>query len=159
MKAWWNTLNTRERRLVLLAALLASLTALWLLVGKPLLAHRQSLQQDLEAARAIHGELQARRTEILSLRQGEGTAANSNTGSLHSGIIATLARFQLDGTGTRSEETDKNTVNLKLENKPFDALAQFLAAVTTEQAARITYMTLKPASRPGTVDAELTLQR
>ncbi|MFN3786270.1 MAG: type II secretion system protein GspM, partial [Thiothrix sp.] len=133
-------------------------TLLWLLVWKPLSNHRQLLQQDLEDARAVYSEMQARRAEILALRNNSNALSATN-GSLHTAVISTLERFQLDGEGTSSEETDKNTVSLQLENKPFDALAQFLAAIESEQAAKTTRMTLKPAAKPGTVNAELTLER
>lgn len=158
MNVWWQNLAARERRLVLFGISLIVLTALWLFVWKPLSNYRQLLQQDVADARAAHSEMQARRAEILALRNN-GNAAPATNGSLHTAVISTLERFQLDGNGTSSEETDKNTVSLTLEGKPFDALAQFLAAIESEQAAKTTRMTLKPAAKPGTVDAQLTLER
>lgn len=158
MNAWWQNLNTRERRLVRFGMTLVGITLLWLLIWKPLSNHRQLLQQDVEDARAANSEMQARRAEILALRTN-GNAAPTTSGSLHTAVISTLERLQLDGDGTSSAETDKNTVTLKLEGKPFDALAQFLAAIESEQAAQTTRLTLKPAAQPGTVDAEVTLER
>ncbi|OQX15745.1 MAG: hypothetical protein BWK73_05935 [Thiothrix lacustris] len=162
MKAWWQTLAANERRLLSIGAALIGLTLLWLFVWKPLSAHHQLLQQDLEDAQAAHAEMQHQRAEILALRGASPNASNvpnATNGSLHTGVIAALKQFQLDGTNTSSEEKNKNTVTLKLKAKPFDTLAQFLAAMETQYAANTTSMTLKPADKPGTVDAQLTLER
>ncbi|SDZ88230.1 Type II secretion system (T2SS), protein M [Thiothrix caldifontis] len=159
MKAWWQNLAASERRLMSGGAILIGLTMLWLFVWKPLNTHHQLLQQDLVDAQAAHAEMQRQRAEILALRGAAPNAAVAASGSLHTSVIAALKQFQLDGTGTSSEEKNKNTVTLKLEAKPFDTLAQFLAAMETQHAANTTSMTLKPAGKPGTVDAQITLER
>lgn len=157
MKTWWQNLTPRERQLVMTGVILIGLTMLWLLVWKPLASYHRLLQQDLADAQAVNQEMQARRGEILSLRGGSTPAATG--GSLHSVVIDTLKQYQLDGEGTTSEEKDKNSVSLKLEGKPFDALAQFLARMETQYAALATRMDMKPADKPGTVDAQITLER
>ncbi len=159
MKAWWQNLAANERRLLSIGAALIGLTLLWLFVWQPLSAHHQLLQQDLEDAQAAHAEMQRQRAEILALRGASPNAPVAAGGSLHTSVIAALKRFQLDGTGTSSEEKNKNTVTLKLEAKPFDTLAQFIAMMETQHAANTTSMTLKPADKPGTVDAQITLER
>ncbi len=70
MKAWWQNLAASERRLVLIGAILIGLTMLWLFLWKPLAAHHQLLQQDLEDAQAAHAEMQNQRAEVLKLRGG-----------------------------------------------------------------------------------------
>lgn len=159
MKAWWQNLAANERRLLSIGAALIGLTLLWLFVWKPLSAHHQLLQQDLEDAQSAHAEMQRQRAEILALRGASPNAPAATGGSLHTNVIAALKQFQLDGTGTSSEEKNKNTVTLKLEAKPFDTLAQFIAMMETQHAANTTSMTLKPADKPGTVDAQITLER
>lgn len=160
MKAWWQNLSASERRLLSIGAALISLTLLWLFVWKPLSAHHQLLQQDLEDAQAAHAEMQRQRAEILTLRGVTPNApAVATSGSLHTSVIAALKQFQLDGTGTSSEEKNKNTVTLKLQAKPFNTLVQFIARMETQHAANTTSMTLKPADKPGTVDAQITLER
>jgi type II secretory pathway component PulM len=159
MKAWWQNLAASERRLLSIGAVLIGLTLLWLFVWKPLSAHHQLLQQDLADAQAAHAEMQRQRAEILALRGASPNAPAAASGSLHTSVIAALKQFQLDGTGTSSEEKNKNTVTLKLEAKPFDTLAQFLAAMESQYATNTTSMTLKPADKPGTVDAQITLER
>lgn len=158
MKTWWQSLAASERRLVTWGAVLIGLTMLWLFIWKPLNSHHQLLQQDLADAQAAHAEMQQQRTEILALR-GASPGSVAAGGSLHTTVIAALKQFQLDGTGTTSEEKDKKTVTLKLEAKPFDTLVQFLAMMETQHAANTTAMTLKPAGKPGTVDAQITLER
>ena len=159
MKAWWKNLAASERRLVMMGAGLIGLTVLWLFLWKPLAAHHELLQLDLADAQAAHTEMQSQRGEVLALRGASPGAAPASNGSLHTAVIAALKQFQLDGAGTTSDEKDKKTVNLKLEAKPFDTLVKFLAAMETQQAANTTSMSLKPADKPGTVDAQITLQR
>lgn len=158
MKAWWSNLNQRERRLVISAALLVGLSLLWMLAVKPFINHRRLLQQDLADAQAIYQQMQQQRPEIIKLRGGN-TVPSDRDGSLHSAVIATLKQFQLDGEGTSSEEKAKDSVTLKLEGKPFDALARFLSQMDARHAARATRLTLEPADKVGTVDADITLER
>ncbi len=103
------------------------------------------------------------KTNVLKSSSSGAASASASPaatgGSLHTAVIAALKQFQLDGAGTTSEEKDKKTVNLKLEAKPFDTLAQFLALMETQHAANTTSMTLKPAAKAGTVDAQITLER
>lgn len=159
MKTWWNSLAPRERQLVMAGAILIGLTLVWLFVWRPLASHHQLLQQDLADAQAANLEMQSRRTEILNLRGASPAAAAAPGSSLHTAVIAALKQFQLDGAGATSEEKDKNSVSLKLEGKPFDALAQFLALMETQHAALATRMDMKPAAKPGAVDAQITLER
>lgn len=161
MKSWWLSLNTREKRLVLIAAALLGITLLWLVVGKPLMNQHQLVQQDLEDALAINRDMQQQRPAILAMQgnPSAGGAAVQTGGSLHSAVIATLKRYQLDGTGTSTEEKDKDSVTLKLEGKPFNPLAQCLAQLESQYAAYATSMSLKPGKTTGTVDAEITLER
>lgn len=159
MKAWWNNLNQRERGLVMIAALLVMLALLWMLIGKPLYNHHRLLQQDLADAQAIQQQLQQQRSDIMKLRGGGTSQPVTSNGSLHSAVIDALKQFQLDGEGSSSEGKTRDSVTMKMENKPFDALARFLSHMDTRYAARVTRMTLKPADKTGAVDAEITLER
>jgi general secretion pathway protein M len=159
MNTWWQGLNAREKQLVSLAGILLVVALLWLLIGKPIVAHHALLQQDLADAQDANTQMQQQRATIAALQSASPAAAANTTGSLHTGLINTLKQFQLDGAGTSTEEKDKDTVILKLESKSFDALAQCLAQMESQFAARATSMSLKPAAKSGTVDAEITLKR
>ena len=158
MNAWWQSLNAREKRLVGFAGALVLFALLWVLVWKPLMSRHRLLQQDLADAQEVNAQMQQQRDEILALR-GASAATVNTTGSLHTGVINTLKQYQLDGAGTSTEEKDKDTVILKIEGKAFDAFAQALAQLESQLAAHPTSMSLKPASKPGTVDAQITLER
>ncbi len=158
MNAWWQSLNEREKRLVGFAGALVLFALLWVLVWKPLMSRHRLLQQDLADAQEVNAQMQQQRDEILALRGASATTVNT-TGSLHTGVINTLKQYQLDGAGTSTEEKDKDTVILKLEGKAFDALAQALTQLENQLAARPSNMSLKPAGKPGTVDAQITLER
>ena len=163
MKAWWQSLNLREKRLVGAAGGLVFIALLWTLVWKPLLKHHQLLQEDLQDAMSINAELQQQRAAVFALRNGGGgdneTAPANTTVNLHSAVITLLKRFQLDGAGTSTEEKDKNTVLLKLDSKSFDALAQFLINAERQYAAYAVSMDLTPTAKSGTVNANITLKR
>ena len=158
MNAWWQSLNEREKRLVGFAGALVLFALLWVLVWKPLMSRHRLLQQDLADAQEVNAQMQQQRDEILALRGASATTVNT-TGSLHTGVINTLKQYQLDGAGTSTEEKDKDTVILKLEGKAFDALAQALTQLENQLAMRPSNMSLKPAGKPGTVDAQITLER
>lgn len=159
MNAWWQNLNTREKRLVILAAVLLGTALLWLVVAKPLLQHNQLLKQDIEDARGIQAQLQKQAGQISQLNRNGAAKQQTFSGSLHNQVIKTLKQHQLDGSGTSSESNGADSVTLKLEAKPFDALIQALAQLEGRYAIRITRMKLEPADKTGTVDADITLER
>lgn len=159
MKSWWQNLNKRERNLVLLAAILASIALAWTLVWKPLARYHTFLQQDLQDARDIRAQMQQQRTAIARLQSSPDQQQPAQGGSLDSTVNHLLKQHQLDGAGTSSEEQDRDTVALKLDGKPFDNLIRFLAQMESQHATHATSMTLKPAEATGLVDAQITLQR
>lgn len=159
MNTWWQNLNSRERRLVVLAGSLLAIALLWVLVGKPLASRYKLLQQDVQTALELNQQMQQQRGEIEQLRGAASTTPNLSDENLYSAVNKLLKQHQLDGEGTSADEKDNNQVSLKLDGKPFDTLIRFLAQLENEYAAHTTSMTLKPTDKSGMVDAEILLQR
>lgn len=160
MNAWWQGLNKRERNLVLTAAAFALLALGWMLIWKPLAQYKTFLKQDLQEAQEVHLQMQQQRAEILKLRgESNNNQPATNSGSLYTGVLSLMKQHRLDGDGASSEERDRDTVTIKLENKPFDSLVRLLAQAESRFAAHATSMSLKPAKAAGLVDAQITLQR
>lgn len=159
MKAWWQSLNTRERRLVTIAAALLAMIFLWLLIWKPLARHYTFLQQDLQVARDANQQMQQQRGEILSARGASPDAVPLSSENLYSAVTNLLKQHQLDGEGSSSDSQERDKVRIKLTGKPFDALARFLDQMEHQYAAHVSSMTLKPAKESGLIDAEILLQR
>lgn len=159
MNAWWQGLNKRERNLVLAAVAFVLLALGWMLVWKPLAQYKTYLKQDLQEAQEVHLQMQQQRAEILKLHGESTNQPVANSGSLYTGVLSLMKQYRLDGEGASSEERDSDTVTLKLESKPFDALIRLLAQAESRFAAHATSMTLKPTKEAGLVDAQITLQR
>ena len=157
MNVWWQNLNGRERLWVMLAGGLIAAMLLWLTLGKALLGHYQLLQHDLTTARDVQQKMQQQRDTIMQAHGKPAVSASAE--NLYTAVTALLVQYQLDGTGSNSQEKDENTVSLTLTGKPFDAVVRFLAQLEREYGAYAVSMTLKPTDKGGLVDAEIQLKR
>ncbi len=158
MNAWWQGLNKRERNLVIATAVFTLLALGWMLIWKPLAQYKTLLKMDIEDAQETHLLMQQQRAEILKLRNA-GNNQPTTAGSLYTGILGLLKQNKLDGEGASSEEKNRDTVTLKLEDKSFDSLVRLLSQAERRFAAHASSMTLKPAKEAGLVDAQITLER
>jgi general secretion pathway protein M len=159
MNAWWHNLSPSEKRLMLLGGLAIGLTLIWLFVIKPAYRYYSDLQWDVNAAKEVQSKLQQNRNKIQAFNQQANPQAPDDGQSLQSLVLNELRQFQLVGSDTATEDKDKNAVDLKLTNKPFDAIIQLMGKLESQYQVRATSMTLKPANEAGRVDAQIALER
>ncbi|MGL4185529.1 MAG: type II secretion system protein GspM [Thiotrichaceae bacterium] len=159
MNAWWQNLNPSEKRLMLLGSIAIGLTLLWLFVLKPAYRYYSDLQWDVNAAKEVQSKLQQNRNKIQAFNQQANPQVPDDGQSLQSLVLNELRQFQLAGSDTATEDKDKNAVELKLSNKPFDSVIQLVGKLESQYQVHATSMTLTPAREAGRVDAQIALQR
>ena len=103
--------------------------------------------------------MQQNRNKIQAFNQQANPQAPDDGQSLQSLVLNELRQFQLAGSDTATEDKDKNAVELKLSNKPFDSVIQLVGKLESQYQVHATSMTLTPAREAGRVDAQIALQR
>jgi len=161
MKAWFETLDARERVFVLAGAAVVVIALLYAFVWAPLDSGHKALQSNvvvwersLAELRPLKG-LQAASTSTQPTVQG---------GAQQTPVVIvdlTLRARGLDRSLQRSQPTTSNGIRVEFENVAFDDLVLWLGDLGTQYAMHVSSGSLSVASRagPGRINATLTLER
>lgn len=160
MKAWWAGLAPRERRILVLGAVVLGLILAWVAVWEPLLQGRSALRSDVArlSAEAVWMEQVAddvRRRARLEQRApalpGEGGSVLTliEVSANAAGLRSALTRVQPEGEGAR----------LILDSVGFDALMGWLAELEQRQGLQVSELMIEGQQAAGQVSVRLLLER
>ena len=160
MKAWWAGLAPRERRILVLGAVVLGLLLAWVAVWEPLLQGRSALRSDVArlSAEAVWMEQVAddvRRRARLEQRApalpGEGGSVLTliEVSANAAGLRSALTRVQPEGEGAR----------LILDRVGFDALMGWLAELEQRQGLQVSELMIEGQQAAGQVSVRLLLER
>jgi len=158
LKIWWQGLEQREQRILLLgsAALLAML--LYVLLLEKLPAERQQVQQSLLASQKVLYNLEAIAAQVKLARQNPQHKKPQLKGSLlglvdqatrQAGIRQQVKRLTPDG---------KDQVRLWFDSVSFDQSMNWLAKLH-QQGVQVEQISVNPLSQAGLVRLSVTLVR
>jgi general secretion pathway protein M len=159
MKAWWQNLAERERRLLQAAALVILAVLGWVLVWEPLDRSRADWRQRAVAADA---NLQWMRsaTEQLARQRAAGGGMVVNDGrSLLARVDGGAREAGLGGAMLRVEPTGPDQVRVQFQQAGFDDLMQWLEQLAQQQAVRVSELSVQRAQGVGLVDARIGLEQ
>ncbi len=160
MRAWFESLESREQLFVGIGALAVAIIVFWGLVWLPLDTGQRNMQasvadwqRSLTELRAIGASMQATKS---TQRQKRVTSNDSPVVI----VDKTLRAQGLNNTVQRQQPTP-NGVRVEFENVAFDQLVVWLGELNTKHAMEVQAGSLSLASRagPGRINASLTLER
>lgn len=158
MKALWQRLAPRERRIVAGALPLLLAMAAWALVWEPFLAEHRRYQTTLEDKRETASWMEAAAATIR--RHGAAPAAHeATTESLLTLVDRGSKGAGIGGAVKRLEPAGSAGVRLWLEDIPFDRLAAWLVELERTQGVTAESLRLDRQEQDGLVRARLTLVR
>lgn len=154
LAAWSQSLNERERRLVLGAGLLAILVLLYALVSLDRgVAHAQvrltQKQQELAWMRSVEPQLAA---------AGPAAAAPTSQRSLIVIVDQSAREVGLGTSLASSEPSPQGGLSVKLDKAPFDTLVGWLARLAQQNRVRVESATIDGAGAAGLVNATIVLR-
>jgi general secretion pathway protein M len=158
MRAWFDSLEARERMMVAAGSALLVLFLLYVLVWSPIHSGYDALRNNVEEQRATAMWMQESAQALASLKRNSGKAAQGLGGkSLLSVADSTARAGGLGPALKRVEPEGSDSVRVWLDGAPFDVLVKWLGTlstlgVSTESA------TLERGEATGRVNARLTLQ-
>ncbi|MCK5324873.1 MAG: type II secretion system protein M [Woeseiaceae bacterium] len=159
MRAWFESLEHRERLFVAGGAVVVAFAVLWGLVWMPLDKGHRDLQERVSTWERSLAELRP----LVSMPQpASGSQAAPQISSTQSPVVivdTTLRERQL-GQPKRSQPTP-NGIRVEFENVAFDDLMLWLGDLSTQYGMEVQAGSLSTAARsgPGRINATLTIER
>ncbi|MBK8070140.1 MAG: type II secretion system protein M [Rhodanobacteraceae bacterium] len=155
MKAWWASLQERERRLLTVLGVLAAALLWWLMLLRPLEAARSSAQAAVATLNQQRGEARAQADAILASRHA---AAPRPVRSLFALIDSSARDAGLMNAQTRIEPLAENRVRVIMDGTDFDRLSTWLETLDRDEGIDISEWSVDRALVPGVVNATMTLE-
>lgn len=150
----WARASSRERRLVVLAAIVVLAGGGWAWLWQPMQADVARLSRDLPRERAVLASSRAQAADLLALEKAPAAAR----GPLVPAIERALAERGLRADAGALDDKD-GRVRVNLASVRFDALVPLLAALTRDGGLHVIEATVTQRVEPGLVRAELVIAR
>ncbi len=159
MRAWFDSRNDSEKRLLVLCALVVMGALYFLLIVDPMSQANARLATRLGAARELEAHLVEVANEMQSLGGGAKQRATLPPGASLLNVVTTSAH----AAGVQ-EHTKKmapagaNALSLYLDDMPFPKLAAWLVNLDEKQGIEVERATIEALPVAGLVRADLTLK-
>jgi len=157
----WQALQPRERRMLVLTAVVLSAVLFYLLVWTPLRTGIDETRRKVAAQEKQLAELQAMAAEVRRLR---GRRRNQGTSPLQGSLLGTIQasaeRKGLGGTLKKVQPSGQagRTVILWMENAPFDVLVDWLGLLGRQYGIRVSEISIERRDEPGRVNSRMILE-
>lgn len=155
LQQWFNGLESRERLLVSIGAVVVGLTLLYLLIWEPVAKAHQHREADLAASRQL-----ANRIERLVGQTNNNTGGNATRGlSLLSAVDQASKSGTLNKPLSRIQPEGDTEVKVWLEAVSFDALVRWIDQLHQRDGIVVRSAQIEKDATPGLVSAQLSLVR
>ncbi len=159
MKDWFMQLEPRERLLISCAAGMLVFALVIMLGIRPLVAGAERGEQLVADKQVLLSDLN-QAAERLGPQTSGATPSNSgNRQSLVVLVDQTTRNHGLSGNLKRNQPDGANSIRLRLENAPFDALVQWLSELQNRHGLGAASANIDTAQAPGRVNCNLVLSR
>lgn len=161
MKEWYNNLEPRERRILLIGAGVLVIAMLYLLAWEPLVNKSADLRKSIEKNQELvtwmeHAAEQAR--QMQAQIEARGPSGKTNGQSLLGTIDRTAKSRELGDSVKRVQPDGKSRAKVWLEKAPFNAMVQWLESLQRQQGIRIVTSVIEKQEEAGLVNARLVLE-
>ncbi len=161
MKDWWESLQARERYMVLVAGVLVTITILYFAVWTPIVSSRDSKQARVDAKRDTVVWMLTKKQEVEHLKRinpnlfktssdSRSLLAIVDTGAKQMGIRSTIKRIEPKG---------DDSVQLHLEDIAFDYLIVLLGELERRNNIGVADASFNRSEQIGKVTGKVTLKK
>ena len=145
MITWWQQLNLREKRLVLVMAPLVVIFILYSFVWQPLNDNIAKTEKNVARQQLLLSWVQENTERFQQAKSSGGNRAN---GSLSSIVNRTAGRYKISI--TRMQPQGDN-IQVWIDEIAFNRLLEWLEQLSTKEGLRVTNIDLSNAEQPGVV--------
>lgn len=152
-------LAPRERVMVIAAAIVVTLTVIYLALWEPLVQYRAREATNLESARALANRLEVIGAQVAAQRGSTPAATASRNLSLLAAVDQAARAGTLGKPPARLQPEGDNEVRVWLERTAFDGMVRWVHELDRQHGIVVSTADIERLSEPGLVDARLTLVR
>lgn len=160
MKEWWLAQSERDRRILAIGAVVATVAAFYSLLWEPLHQRSSKYQQLIQEQTQLLQWMQQRSTEAKQLMAGSPNRPKSKQGGTLLSLVDEQARKAGLGKGLkRVEPAGKGQVRLWFEEVAFNKLASWLGTLEKTYGTQVDSAVIDRGTSPGQVNARLVIKR
>jgi general secretion pathway protein M len=161
MKDWFDALESREKLVVALGALIVAVALIYGLVWTPLDKNHDTVSASVNDWQESLAELRPLRGLAQSGGPSTGSAATVSQQAPIIVVDQTLRSRGLEQFRRRSQPTSSNGIRVEFENVAFDDLVLWLGDLSEQHSMHVQAGSLSKGSQsgPGRINATLTLER
>ena len=161
MKDWWETLQTRERYMVLAATALVVFTILYFAIWTPISSGRDNKQNRVEAKQETVAWMMQKKQEVEHLKRINPNMFNrSNDSRSLLAVVDTGAKqMGVRPAITRIQPKDDDSVQIWFEDIAFDYLIVLLGELQRRNNIDVADVSLDRSEQVGKVSGKVTLIR
>lgn len=159
MKDWFNSLEQRERRIVVVGAALLMVMLIYVMAWDPLVNKVDALRTSTAEQQALLNWMQQSAQEVKQLRGSSGQRSQVVGGqSLLSLVDSTAKSGRLGKSLKRVQPDGEQQVRVWLEEANFDDVVRWLTTLETRQGVRIVSSVFQAKEAAGRVDVRLVFE-
>ncbi len=160
LRNWYDSLQPRERVMVLVTTLVVIVTLFYVAVWEPL---HKGLQQELEKRDNLQKSLawmQGAAQEVRALRAAGVSGQRRNTNAPVSLTIEkTAASAGIKSKLGKLESSGKNAARARLDNVDFNQMILWLNTIEQNYGIAASSVNIESAGKPGLVNARISFSR
>ncbi len=161
MKAWWMSLQTRERMIFMVSAIMLVLILIYLLIIEPYIESRTMLANNIQANQQTLVWMQQASQQVKQLRASASprVRAGKDKRSLLAVVDISAKRSKIRTNIQRMEPQGKDGIKLTIDDVDFDKLIRWVGSIQLSQGVNVTRGTVSRSDTLGLIDSRLSLQR
>lgn len=153
----WDLLAPRERRALVLGALVLVIVLLWLLLWDPLSQSREQWRARVIAAESDLAWMRSAAPLVQARSAGAPRALQMDGRSLLARVDSSAKEAGLGNALLRIEPVAAGQVRLHFEQAGFDSLMRWLEALSSQYGTQVSELSVQRADGVGVVDARVGL--
>ena len=158
ISVWWKALSERDRRVLVIGAVVVSIFLVWSFIWHPLSVRQTLLSEQLDNARRDLASVRVAQAEVERLRNaGVRSRADRQGKSLLALADVTARGAGLDGALKRLEPVGSHSVRASFEFASFDTLIAWMEDLARDYGVQITDFSADRVDATGLVNARVTL--
>lgn len=160
MKAWFSQLQPKDRRTLVIGAVISVFLLSYLLVWQPASEHLQALRQAVKEDRALLQWMQQSAQQVTQLRAvaAPGAVNIADGQSLLAVIDQSAKSGNLGGAMKRVEPEGQNTVRVWFEQAHFNDVLLWLDSLQRSYGVRVANIVVERQDTPGLINARVSLE-
>lgn len=158
MRAWWEGLAARERRIVAAAGVVLLLAAVFLFLLEPALERRAELRGQLQQLVNEQAWMEAHASAVRARAAAPGAAVAARPGSSALGVVDVSARAAGLGSALRRVRPLETGVEAEFEGAAYTSLLRWLGVLESRHGLRVMSLSIDRGPEPGRVSAQVRIE-